>query len=400
MDTIAKIGINCVGCRSCEQSCPKKCITFRENSEGFLYPVIMEDSCIKCGICLKRCPISMEEEEKRQPLECYALKEKDKGFLMNSASGGASDLAVKAILDKGGYAYGAAYSPNYSVIHIEVSNEEGRKKLQSSKYVQSDLKDTFSKAKARLEDDKIVLFTGTPCQIAGLYAFLGKNFNNLYTIDLICHGVPSPKFFEKYLAYQEKIMKEHIEFFDFRSKDKRGWGKQYLIKTETKKKTKPLSLDKYGKHFMDGDCYRESCYHCKYANLNRPADLTVGDFWGIDRCHPEFSSPLGVSSVLVNTEKGKQLFEFMKRNAEFLPVSVNDVLFKQGNLVKPSKRTIMRENFYKNINSDTFIEKLQVGVQVKERIKSVLPRTVLDRLKRINWKGMGSVIKHIENTRE
>lgn len=392
MDTIAKIGMDCVGCRSCEQSCPSKCITIVENSEGFLYPVIAEDVCVKCGVCLKKCPINMTEKEEHHPLEAYALKAKDKSFLFNSASGGASDVAVKAVLDRGGYAYGAAYDENFSVSHIEVSDEEGRKRIQSSKYVQSDLKDTFSKAKERVENGEMVLFTGSPCQIAGLYAFLGRDYDNLYTIDLICHGVPSPKFLQKYFEYQERRMKGRIVYFNFRSKDKRGWGTQYLLKTKTKTKTKTLALDKYGKHFMDGDCYRESCYKCKFANLNRPADLTVGDFWGINRCHPEFSSPLGVSSVLVNSKNGKQLLELMKKNAEILPVSVNDVLIKQGNLVKPTMRTNIRDGFYKKINSDTFIEKLQVGIQVKERVKCILPRTVIEQLKRINWRGMGSTM--------
>lgn len=280
MGTIAKIGMDCVGCRSCEQSCPKKCITIEENSEGFLYPVIAEDVCVKCGVCLKKCPINRNEKEEHHPLEVYALKAKDKSFLFNSASGGESDVAVKAVLDKGGYAYDAAYDDDFSVCHIEVSEEEGRKRIQSSKYVQSDLKDTFSKAKSRVESGETVLFTGTPCQIAGLYAFLGRNYENLYTIDLVCHGVPSSKFLRKYFEYQERRMKGNIVYFNFRSKDKRGWGTQYLLKTKT------LALDKYGKHFMDGDCYRESCYQCKYTNLNRPADLTIGNFWGISRCHP------------------------------------------------------------------------------------------------------------------
>ena len=377
MNTIAKIGMDCVGCRSCEQSCPQKCITIEENSEGFLYPVIAEDVCVKCGVCLKKCPINKTVKEEHHPLEAYALKAKDKSFLFNSASGGASDVAVKAVLDKGGYAYGAAYDENFSVSHMEVSDEEGRKKIQSSKYVQSDLKDTFSKAKARVENGETVLFTGLPCQIAGLYAFLGRDYDNLYTIDLICHGVPSPKFLKKYLEYQKRKMKGRIVYFNFRSKDKRGWGTQYLLKT----KTKTLALDKYGKHFMDGDCYRESCYRCKFANLNRPADLTVGDFWGINRCHPEFSSTLGVSSVVVNTENGKKLLDCMRVDSEVIPVTLDEVLIKQHNLHQPTLRPSTRDNFYFEIDEERFIKKLKVGLRIKERVKSFIPSKMVKRLK-------------------
>ena len=383
METIAKIGMDCVGCRSCEQSCPLKCITIKENSEGFLYPVIAEDVCVKCGLCLKKCPINKTEKEEHHPLEAYALKAKDKSFLFNSASGGASGVAVKAVLDQGGYAYGAAYDENFSVSHIEVSDEEGRKRIQSSKYVQSDLKDTFSKAKARLESGKMVLFTGSPCQIAGLYAFLGRNYDNLYTIDLICHGVPSPKFLQKYFEYQERRMKGSIIYFNFRSKDKRGWGTQYLLKTKTKTKikTKILALDKYGKHFMDGDCYRESCYQCKFANLNRPADLTVGDFWGINRCHSEFSSALGVSSVVVNTENGKKLLDLMRVDSEIIPVTLDEVLIKQHNLQQPTLRPLTRDNFYFEIDDERFIKKIKVGLRIKERVKSIIPSKVVEKLK-------------------
>lgn len=386
MKTIAQIGLDCVGCRSCEQSCPQKCIAIEENSEGFLYPVIQEADCVKCGICLKKCPISKEIAKKREPLEAFALKAKDIEFLRNSASGGASDLAVSAILDRGGYVYGAAYDENNGVCHIEVSDEEGRKKIQSSKYVQSDLRDTFSKAKARLETGTPVLFTGTPCQIAGLYSFLGKNYENLYTIDLICHGVPSPRFLKKYFEYQEKKLNEQIVSFNFRSKDKRGWGTQYLLKTKTKTKTKTkiLALDKYGKHFMDGDCYRESCYRCRYTNLNRPGDLTVGDFWGVHQSHPEFFSPDGVSTVLVNTETGGNLLDAMRCKADVLPITMDAAVLKQRNLKQPTVRNEERNTFYTEMNSENFIRNMKVGLCLRERIKVLIPPKVVVFLKKLH----------------
>lgn len=169
---------------------------------------------------------------------------------MRSASGGAADSAAKMILQMGGVVYGAAYDKQLAVNHIEIRTDAEREKIQSSKYVQSDLKDCYTRVKRCLMEEKKVLFTGTPCQIAGLYAFLGGDKPNLYTVDLICHGVPSPKFFKKYLEYQNKQTDGRVIYFNFRSKDKRGWGTQYLLKLKTKAKiktkTKILSLDRYG----------------------------------------------------------------------------------------------------------------------------------------------------------
>lgn len=206
---------------------------------------------------------------------------------------------------------------------------------------------------------------------------MGGNPENLYTVDLICHGVPSPKFFKKYLEYQNKQTASRVIYFNFRSKDKRGWGTQYLLKTKTK--TKTLSLDRYGKHFMDGDCYRESCYQCAYANMSRVGDLTVGDFWGIAKSHPSFNSPKGVSSVFVNTEKGQKLFEMMRVLAEVEEATLEEGMVKQHNLVQPSNRPVTRDTFYKSIDELGFIENIKVGFQPKARLKSVLPNKLIQK---------------------
>lgn len=189
--------------------------------------------------------------------------------------------------------------------------------------------------------------------------------------------MPSPKFFKKYLEYQSKQTAGRVIYFNFRSKDKRGWGTQYLLKT----KTKTLSLDRYGKHFMDGDCYRESCYQCAYANTSRVGDLTVGDFWGIAKSHPDFNSPKGVSSVFVNTEKGQKLFEMMRPFAEVEEATLEEGMVKQGNLVKSTKRPKERSYFYKEIDNPEFIRKLKVGIQMKARVKSIVPYRVIQKLK-------------------
>lgn len=224
MENISRIKEKCVGCKSCEQSCPKHCISMVENKEGFWYPSVDEKSCIECKVCLKKCPVENTEFHRNEPHKVWAWRNKNDVDIMRSASGGAADSAAKTILQMGGVVYGAAYDEQLAVSHIEVTDEAEREKLQSSKYVQSDPKDSYTKVNQRLSEGKTVLFTGTPCQIAGLYAFLGGNPENLYTVDLICHGVPSPKFFKKYLEYQNKQTAGRVIYFNFRSKDKKETG--------------------------------------------------------------------------------------------------------------------------------------------------------------------------------
>ncbi len=383
MDNISRIQNRCYGCRSCEQICPKKCIKMEPVKEGFLYSNVDEKSCIHCGLCLKACPVSQVSVHRNQPQQVYAFKNKSTKEIMGSASGGAADVAANVVLKQNGVVYGAAYDADFVVKHIEVTDEPGKRRLQSSKYVQSDINDCYLRAREALNQGRKVLFTGTPCQIAGLYSFLGGDNSNLFTLDLICHGVPSPKFFEKYLEYQQRKLKGNIIYYNFRSKDKRGWGAQYLIKTKTEKKTKTktLSLDRYGKHFMKADCYRECCYQCPYANIERTGDITVGDFWGIAKSHPEFNSPKGVSSVFINTSKGQQLFERMKAFANVEKATLAEGMIKQGNLVRASERPGQRDMFYEQIERPNFIDKLHVGLQWQVRLKAMLPNWLIQKIK-------------------
>lgn len=385
MDNIMGIGKACVGCRSCEQSCPVKCIRLQPNQEGFLYPAVDALCCIKCGVCLKKCPAFDFKPRGRKPIRVLGLKNKEKKRMLQSASGGASDLFARSVIQAGGIVYGCAYTENLEVKHIKVDKAEELYRFQSSKYVQSDLNDCYESAKSELDKGTLVLFTGTPCQIDGLYKYLGvKSYDNLFTVDLICHGVPSPEFLRKYFAYQEKKLGEKLEYFNFRSKDKRGWGTQYFLKTKTKAKTNLLSLDKYGKHFIDGDCYRECCYECSYANTDRVGDITVGDFWGVEKSNPGFASAAGVSAVLINSLQGNKLFEQVKGQASVIETNLEAILQKQGNLQHPTGRPAGRDDFYERIQDEKFIENLKVGVCMKERLKALLPGKLVQMFKSLN----------------
>lgn len=385
MDNISIVNEQCVGCRSCEQVCPVRCISIGENHEGFLYPLVDKDVCIRCGKCIKCCPVKNLDLHRNQPKEVWALTNTDIEDIMNSASGGASDILVRAMLENDGFAFGAAYDENLHVHHIEIETIDDAYKLQSSKYVQSDTEDVYTRIKNCLIAGEKVLFTGTPCQVSGLYSYFGGDKENLYTLDLICHGVPSPKFFRKYVEYEEKKLGGKLIYYNFRSKEKRGWGTQYLLKTKTKTKTKTniLSLDRYGKHFIESDCFRECCYKCPYSNTDRVGDITIGDFWGILKSHPDFFTPKGVSSVFVNTEKGEKLVNIIKKNGKVEKATLQEGMMKQGNLVRSSARPVSRDHFYDSIDEPGFIENLKVGLAIKDRVKSVIPASVVRIMKRI-----------------
>lgn len=377
-----------------------------EDNEGFLYPKVDRNICVLCGQCLKNCPVREGARPGTSPLALYAVQSADTEALLLSSSGGFSDMAARVILERNGVVYGAAYVPDpscerdrtepvsapmrplrslLSVRHIEVTDSYNRQQLQSSKYVQSDTADMYKRAKQRLKMGQPVLFTGTPCQIAGLYAYLGGDHPQLYTIDLICHGVPSPGLFREYLTYLEQQIGEPIRSVNFRSKDKHGWGTQYILKLESKNRTirRPLTLDRYGNRFMSSDCYRESCYRCRFAGIKRQADLTAGDFWGVWQSLPKLDSPLGLSSVLVNTQKGRELFECIRKHARIIrQISLKDALTGQGNLSCPTSRPAARDSIYNGLTESGYIDNLKVGLQPVCRLKALLPRSAAVWMKR------------------
>ena len=244
MNTIETAGLDCVGCRSCEHACPMHAITMGEDNEGFLFPKINREICVLCGQCLKKCPVCSDNFPCSSPLEVYAFQSGDKKALMQSASGGVSDAAAEAVLQLGGVIYGAAFHTDpsdgkiLSVRHVEVTDSVDRYRIRSSKYVQSDTGDSYKLARNRLKNGQTVLFTGTPCQIAGLYSFLGGDHPCLYTLDLICHGVPSPALLRQYLKSQSHCMGGSITDMNFRSKEGKGWGTQYRLKLGSEKQNR------------------------------------------------------------------------------------------------------------------------------------------------------------------
>lgn len=379
----------CVGCRACEKSCPKKAIVMKEDKEGFIYPSIDCDKCINCSICVKSCPTKFNVKEDTVK-KIYAATSKNHERIKKSASGGVSDVIAKYIIENNGVVFGSAYDSNYNVHHVKIDNIGDLDRIKSSKYVFSDTKNTYIEAKEALLKGKKVLYTGTSCQIDGLIHFLkGVNCDNLYTVNIICHGVPSNKLFKLYISWLEKKEKSKVVNYNFRSKEKYGWGTNLKIEFLNGKKVyKDLFNDPYGIDFLKGKNYRESCYNCKYANLDRIGDFTLGDFWGINESNPEFYNEEGVSVVLINSEKGIELFEKIKEDIKYIECTKEAACVKQTNLIMPTPRHQKRDNYYKKMDLSIF-DKNEI-YSLKSKIKKIIPIGIKSTIKKIMKKARKS----------
>lgn len=351
----------CCGCRACEQICPKKCIDMHNDSEGFKYPLVREDECIHCDRCDKVCPIIQKDIENMEP------REKDKSYprvyggwntnmdeRMLSSSGGVFTVFANYILTNGGVVYGARVGDDMTVHHVAVENKEGLDILRGSKYVQSDTLDTYSQILSHLKEDRAVLFTGAPCQVAGLQTFLGKEYSNLYTCDFICHGVPSPKVFAEYVKYLGVKYKDAVTHIKFRTKLMK-WNQSGLqmgtlvtFKSGKQRKFMPAFKDSFMNGFLSDIYLRPACYNCRFKEKSKDfVDITIADFWGVAKDYPQLNSEEGTSLMLINTEKGQELFDKTKVNIHHEECEFEKALRRNSSLYKSVKMVKERDAFYK-----------------------------------------------------
>lgn len=346
----------CTACGACVQRCPKKCISLETNEDGFLMPEIDINICISCNICVKVCPIETKPEMNSVQPKSYAVVSKDKQSLIVATSGGAFGVIAEYVFSCGGVVYGVAYSENLKVQHIRIETSDKLYRLNGSKYVQSDTKSTFVDAENDLKNGKTVFYSGTPCQIAGLKNYLGKKYENLITADIICHGVPSQSYFDKFVLFLSNDGEKQINDIAFRSKKNSGQSVAGTYSGTYSGTGKPFNNkfnyydNYYYFYFLKSGIYRKCCYSCDYANLNRMGDFTLGDFWGAEGENLDFDISDGCSLVLTNTAKAEKLLSMLDIN--YKEISLNNAVKYNEQLRSPSSEPIMRDELLRQYREE------------------------------------------------
>lgn len=367
----------CSGCYSCVNACPKSCISMVSDAEGFWYPRVEEPACINCGKCEKVCPV-VHNKASENISSAYAAYNKNEKIRQDSSSGGLFTLFAEYIINSGGVVFGACFNDTFEVVHDYTERVEGLVKFRGSKYLQSKIGDTYKATKDLLDNNRPVLYTGTPCQIAGLRAYLGREYDNLYCQDIICHGVPSPKVWSKYLEHREMTANASAGNVSFRDKSE-SW-KRYSVAIKFDDESsyqKQFADDEYMIAFLRDVCLRPSCYDCAFKACNRESDFTLADFWGIENILPEMDDDKGTSLLIIHSEKGKRLFDEIKDGLCFAEVNLEEALQYNPSMVRSAKPNPKRKAFFENLDSCEFhvlVRKYCVDSPFKMRIKRIVGR--------------------------
>ncbi len=349
----------CCGCMACINVCPVHAIQRVVDEKGFYSVSVDSEVCINCGKCLSVCPIHYTQEERKPEMhevqQIYAVQAKDGEKRLKSQSGGAYTLFAKAILEDQGILYGVSFEKNEAV-YIRVDEINKLELLKGSKYIQANMGNVIEQVESDLADGRVVLYAGTPCYVEGLLKCLKEKrvrTSNLYTIDLVCHGVPSPGIFKDYLSVLENQYEEDVHSFNFRDK-LFGWGDHVCSYKVNGKKF--FSRD-FVNIFYSSVCLNESCYVCRYSSMHRVSDITIGDYWGIKESYPDMDDNLGTSLVILNTEKGKELFECIKDKIVYQRTPASDC--KQRNLMSPTEKSEKYDEFWQLYYERGFLKAVQ-----------------------------------------
>lgn len=361
---------HCFGCNACAESCPKKCIIMKEDEEGFLYPEIDLKSCVNCGKCKSVCPYYNRELSEIKTVT--AAINKNEKIRSASSSGGVFYELAKSVIDEGGVVFGCAWNEKGEAVHVKIENNEDLCLLSGSKYVQSNVTGCYLKVKEELLAGCRVLFSGTPCQVSGLKNYLGKEYNSLLTVDVLCHGVPSPKVMREYRKAVEKKFGSKITFMNVRDK-KKSWhrlhtemhfenGSRYYVF---------CGYDTYMSMFLTNMSQRPSCFECKFTSSKRSGDITLGDFWGIALLKSEMDDDKGTSMVAVNTQKGFEAFN--KVQSKFKTAQMSFEAAEAGNKVLsvPPKKNKNRDLFYKDFIQEGYEAAAKKWVTIPSKPKQL-----------------------------
>lgn len=342
----------CCGCYACLNVCPTHAISMRADNEGFLYPFIDDEKCIHCGQCAKVCQmINLKANSEGSTKKVYACMNLNTEERLKSSSGGIFIQLARYVIEQGGCVFGAAFDDQMVVRHMKAHTLEECKKFMGSKYVQSAIGTTFAEAKRALDHGKMVLFTGTPCQIHGLKLFLKKDYENLIAVDIVCHGVPSPLVFETWKKEIENREKGKMWSIQFRNKSY-GW-QNYCLQWELdeKKQQIPHSKSLYIKGFLEDLYLRESCYYCFNKEGKFFSDITLGDYWGVEQRDPDMYDDKGTSVALIHTIKGQQIFEKLTDTLCSKEVDMQYVIQHNSCISRPVRINPKRADFFKSFHN-------------------------------------------------
>lgn len=362
---------DCCGCWACAQKCPKQCIKMEEDSEGFLYPKIDIHQCIDCGLCNRICPVINQTESTDCPLSCYAAYCQDEIIRKESSSGGIFTLLAEMIISQGGIVCGAIFNSQWEVVHTIIESKEDLAQLRGSKYVQSKIGGIFTDVERLLKQNKRVLFTGSPCQIAGLHKLLRKDYTNLSTVDFICHGVPSPGVWRRYLneiqflpktiaknRYIQKSQSLMPLIKEIRFRDKSDGWKNYrfvltFVEPSNKGEYETISIsqgrfeNEYMNSFLKNYNLRPSCYKCPSKSGRSGSDITICDFWGIENEIENMNDDKGVSGIIINTKKGQHLFDLIKSKCYHQSVEIDRLIAHNKSYNNNCNEPIYRKYFFR-----------------------------------------------------
>lgn len=391
----------CTGCAACHDACAKGAISMVPDGEGFAHPQVDVTKCVRCGRCEQVCPV-LHLGAPREPLAVYAAKAKDDELRLQSSSGGIFSLLARQIIREGGIVFGAGWDKSdWHVVHKSAENELELDELRGSKYVQSDTRGIYAKVKAQLATGRLVLFSGTPCQIAALRMFLGREYENLFLIDVICHAVPSPLAWQNYLEVrlsakngQGAMGKQEIKRISFRRKDC-GWKRYSLSLSFTNDSEYRQTLDKdpFLQAFLNEFCNRPSCQSCPFKSGTCGSDLTLGDYWGIATAHRGVDDDKGISVALVNTQKGEKQFNGIPRDFLSIPSKYKYLRRLNPAMVNPvvltARQKMKRTEFFARLGKEDF-DSLEVrlahrpllrrGLSFVRRCAFWLPNRIVERI--------------------